>query len=111
LLTRLQIALAEAGRPLTPLQLPLARAWCQYEVLSADCYGVLIATRPTGTSRSKALELYRGCRRDQLAYSQALGLTPSTAAQLAKDLNVVQKAEQAKQAVVELHRLYGRDGR
>lgn len=85
LLHRLQIVLAEEGRPLTALQLPLARAWCQYELLAVDAYTAL----QRGEGGDKGLEHYRGLRRDQLAYSAALGLTLAAAGQLARDLNAL----------------------
>src|SRR5437773_3152372 len=98
-----------AGRLLRRLQqirpwmeeahLPIARAWCELEVLAHDVYtrlqqvGVLAEN---GQDPHKLLAEYRAIRRDQLPYSAALGLTPMSQAQLSKDL-----ASESRAAMVE----------
>jgi hypothetical protein len=82
LLTRLLAAFAERGRPLSPLQVPLARAWCQMETLASDAYAALQA----GGGGDKAMALYLSLRRGQLSYSISLGMSPTSETSLARDL-------------------------
>jgi hypothetical protein len=79
LLTRLQVVLAESGRPLKEAEVSAARAWCQMEVLATDYFAALQVDLFNDAIR----EHYNSTRRTQLLYAKELGLTPNARANLA----------------------------
>jgi hypothetical protein len=78
---RLQIAFADAGRPLTALSLPMATKWAELETMRVDLYAAFAAD----PKNAKMHEQYLATCRLQVQVEHALGMTPSLAASMRSD--------------------------
>jgi len=73
--------------PLTPADIPTARAWCEIEVLARLAFHELRThglTTGQGEPR-RLLGAYRQMRQTQLAYGRDLGMTPQARKSLGAD--------------------------
>ena len=87
LLSRMLDSFATRGTPLSDLQAPIARSWCEMHVLATDLYAALAA----GEAGEKGLQHYLSIRRIQLSHGLALGMSPSSETHLARDLGKLAK--------------------
>jgi hypothetical protein len=96
-------AFAEDKRPLTALQVPQARAWCQLEVLAQDAYNAI----QSGEGGSKAWDRLLSTRRVQQPITLSLGMSPMATGQLAKELAGAIREKEAAELAKDLARDYG----
>jgi len=97
LLRRLEVVLAEQGRPLSEEMILTARAMAELAVIGDQVYAALQATfRKSEVPSPKLLDAFRGIRRDQLLHASALGVTPAAKAELAMSMGGLQRMQQER---------------
>ena len=100
---RLVDCFAEQGRPLSPLQVPLARMWAEAEVLRTDLFNAI----QSGVSgQDKVYEQYFVAFNRGLSVATALGMTPIAHGQLARHLSAAVRDKARAQTELELQKKY-----
>jgi hypothetical protein len=95
LLSRMLTSFATRGTPLSELQVPIARSWCEMHVLASDLYAALAA----GEGGDKGIQHYLSIRRIQLAHAIALGMSPTSETHMARELAKLAREVEATHAL------------
>lgn len=99
LMRRLEVVLADQGRPLTEEMIPGVRSWAELGVISDGIFAVLIKElREEKTPSPRLIDAWRGLQRDRLQHATALGLTPVAKAELANSMTDLQRQLHSQEA-------------